>query len=112
VDDATQTVLVKSLLRDVPPSVRVLQFIRSRVVWKTSQGLTIPLTAVMRISGQYFCFVAEPGEGGALVARQKPIEVGPLVGNDYVVTRGLEAGQQLIVAGIQKIGDGAPVRAE
>ena len=52
VDDGTQTVLVKSLLRDVPPSVRVLQFIRSRIVWRSVQGLTMPLTSVVRISGQ------------------------------------------------------------
>jgi RND family efflux transporter MFP subunit len=113
VDDQTQTVLVKSLLREQPPaSVRVLQFVRARIVWREVDGLRIPVTAVVRISGQYFCFVAEPGQGGALVARQKPIEVGQVIGNDYVVKSGLKAGDKLIVSGIQKIGDGAPVRAE
>ena len=112
VDDATQTVLVKSLLRTIPPSVRVLQFIRTRIVWRSVQGLTVPVTAVVRISGQYFCFVAESGAQGGLVAKQKPIEVGEMIGNDYVVRSGLKAGETLIVSGIQKIGDGAPVRAE
>jgi RND family efflux transporter MFP subunit len=112
VDDATQTVLVKSLLRQEPPSVRLLQFIRSRIIWRSVPGLKVPVTAVVRISGQYFCFVAEQGEKGALVARQRPIEVGQLVGNDYVVRSGLKVGDRLIVSGIQKIGDGAPVRAE
>lgn len=112
VDDSTQTVLVKSLLRDIPPSTRVLQFIRSRIVWRSVQGLTVPVTSVVRISGQYFCFVAEPGAQGGLVAKQKPIDVGQVIGNDYVVRSGLKAGETLIVSGIQKIGDGAPVRAE
>ena len=112
VDDGTQTVLVKSLLREVPPSLRVLQFIRSRIVWRSVQGLTIPITSVVRISGQYFCFVAEKDPQGGLVAKQKPIEVGQVVGNDYVVKSGLKVGDTLIVSGIQKIGDGAPVRAE
>ena len=112
VDDNTQTVLVKSLLRDVPPSLRVLQFIRSRIVWRSVQGLTVPVTSVVRISGQYFCFVAEKGAQGGMVAKQKPIEVGQVIGNDYVVRSGLKAGETLIVSGIQKIGDGAPVRAE
>jgi RND family efflux transporter MFP subunit len=112
VDDATQTVLVKSVLRDVPPSMRVLQFIRSRIVWRQVQGVTIPLTAVLRIGGQYFCFVAEAGQQGGLVAKQRPIEVGELVGNDYVVRSGLKAGERIVVSGIQKIGDGAPIRAE
>jgi RND family efflux transporter MFP subunit len=112
VDDATQTVLVKSAMRNVPPAARVQQFVRARIVWRTEQGLTVPVTAVNRISGQYFCFVAEPAQGGGLVARQRPIEVGELLGNDYVVRRGVKAGDRLIVSGIQKIGDGAPVRAE
>ncbi len=92
--------------------MRVQQFIRTRIVWRSLQGLTVPVTSVVRISGQYFCFVAEPGAQGGLVARQKPIEVGQVLGNDYVVRSGLKAGETLIVSGIQKIGDGAPVRAE
>jgi RND family efflux transporter MFP subunit len=111
VDDQTQTVLAKSLLKEVPPSVRVQQFVRAQIVWRRMQGLTVPVTAVVRVSGQYFCFVAEKGANGQLVARQKPIEVGELLGNDYVVKSGLKPGDQLIVSGVQKIGDGAPVRA-
>jgi RND family efflux transporter MFP subunit len=112
VDDATQTVLVKALLREAPSEVRVLQFMRSRIVWREVQGIKVPVTAVTRISGQYFCFVAEKGPQGGLVARQKPIDVGQVVGNDYVIRRGLKAGEQLIVSGIQKIGDGAPVQVQ
>ena len=64
VDDATQTVQVKSALREVPPALRVQQFVRARVVWRKAPGLTVPITAVSRISGQYFCFVAEQGPNG------------------------------------------------
>jgi RND family efflux transporter MFP subunit len=112
VDDATQTVLVKSALKEVPPEVRVQQFVRSRIVWRTAPALTVPVTAVTRISGQYFCFVAEPAPQGGLVAKQKPLQVGELAGNDYIVTGGVKAGDRLIVSGIQKLGDGAPVQAQ
>jgi RND family efflux transporter MFP subunit len=112
VDDGTQTVLVKSRLREAPAAVRVQQFIRSRIVWKSEQGLTVPVTSVIRVSGQHFCYVAETGNPGGVVARQRPVQVGDVVGNDYVVTGGLKAGDRLIVSGIQKIGDGAPVRPE
>ncbi len=111
VDDATQTVLVKSALRDAPPQLRVHQFVRSRIVWRSTPGLTVPITAVTRISGQYFCFVAEQG-GNGLVARQRPLQVGDLIGNDYLVLGGLKPGETVIVSGIQKIGDGAPIKAE
>lgn len=112
VDERTQTVLVKSLLREAPPALRAQQFARARIVWSATPGLTIPLTAVSRISGRYFCFVAEPGDGGGLVARQKPIQVGELLGNEYVVAGGLQAGDRVITTGIQKLADGAPVKPE
>jgi RND family efflux transporter MFP subunit len=111
VDDATQTVLVKSALRDAPPAIRTQQFIRARIVWRMVDGVTVPVTAVNRINGKYFCYVVEKTDKGT-VARQRPIEVGELIGNDYVVKSGVAAGDQLVVSGIQKIGDGAPVKPE
>ena len=111
VDDATQTVLVKSALRDAPPAIRTQQFIRARIVWRMVDGVTVPVTAVNRINGKYFCYVVEKSDQGT-VARQRPIEVGDLIGNDYVVRSGVAAGDQLVVSGIQKIGDGAPVKPE
>jgi multidrug efflux pump subunit AcrA (membrane-fusion protein) len=111
VDDATQTVLIKSLLREVPPAVRTQQFVRARIVWRTTDGVTVPLTAVTRINGKYFCFVVGKSNNGT-VARQRPIEVGELVGNDYVIISGLSAGEQVIVSGIQKLGEGVPVKPQ
>jgi len=43
------------------------------------------------------------------VARQKPITVGEIVGDEYVVRGGLKAGERVIVSNVQKLGDGAPV---
>jgi multidrug efflux pump subunit AcrA (membrane-fusion protein) len=34
------------------------------------------------------------------------------VANEYIVTSGLKAGDRVITTGIQKIGNGAPVRPE
>lgn len=108
-DDETQSVLVKTTLRSVPQGVRVMQYVRARVVWSNEPALSVPIVAVNRISGQYFVFVAEQRDNG-FVARQKPVTVGPVVGDDYVVEAGLEPGERVIVSNIQKIGDGAPVK--
>jgi RND family efflux transporter MFP subunit len=107
VDDATQTVLVKAPI--TRGQYRSDQFVRTRIVWSTEPTLVIPLTSVMRVSGQYFAYVAEGAEG-ALIARQRAVVLGPVVGNAYVVLDGLRAGDRLIVSGIQKIGDGSPVQ--
>jgi len=113
VDDATQTVLAKLPL-SVTGSFRPSQYVRAHVIWSSDPGLTVPVTAALRINGAYFVFVAEAAEGGAaaapgLVAHQRAVTLGPVVGNDYLVLTGLKPGEKLIVSGIQKIGDGAPV---
>jgi multidrug efflux pump subunit AcrA (membrane-fusion protein) len=48
-------------------------------------------------------------EKGALVARQRPVQVGEIVGNDYVVLSGIRPGDRVIVSGTQFLRDGAPV---
>ena len=108
-DDATQTVLVKATLRQLPPSIRVMQYVRARVIWSNEPALAVPVVAVNRISGQYFVFVAEQGQQG-FVAKQRPITVAEVVGDDYIIRSGLKAGERVIVSNLQKIGDGAPVK--
>ena len=110
-DPATQTVLAKSLLRESPANLKLQQFVKIRVIWRSISGLTIPVSAVSRVNGQYFCFTAEPS-GDGMVARQHPVQVGEMHGNDYVVTGGLKPGDRLITSGIQKIADGAPVKPQ
>jgi RND family efflux transporter MFP subunit len=108
-DDATQSVLVKATLRRPPASLRVMQYLRARLIWSNQPRLTVPVVALNRINGQFFAFVVESGPQGQ-VARQKPVAVGEVVGDEYVVTSGLAEGDRVIVSNIQKLGDGAPVK--
>ena len=108
-DDATQTVLVKATLRQMPANIRVMQFVRARIIWTNEPALVVPITAVTRLAGQYFVFVAEQGEQG-VVARQKPVTLGEVQGDSYIVRSGLEPGARVIVSNVQKLGDGAPVK--
>jgi RND family efflux transporter MFP subunit len=108
VDETTQTVLVKTAV-SAPRAFRPEQFVRTRIVFESAPGLTIPVTAVTRVSGRQFVFVAEPAEGG-LVAKQRAVTLGAVVGNEYVVVDGVKDGERLIVSGIQMIGDGMPVQ--
>ena len=110
VDVATQSVLIKAPLQSSLP-FRTDQFVRTHVVWSSEPGLTVPVVSVVRINGQYFAYVVEQNESGMTVARQRPVHLGTVVGNDYVVLGGLKEGEQLVVSGIQKIADGMPVKA-
>jgi RND family efflux transporter MFP subunit len=106
--DATQSVLVKATLNRMPTGLRVMQYVRARLIWSNEAALTVPVLAVNRLAGQHFVFVAEPAEQG-FVARQKPVTLGDVIGDEYVVRSGVEAGQRVIVSNLQKIGDGVPV---
>jgi RND family efflux transporter MFP subunit len=108
VDTVTQSVLAKAQLAEGQSQFRADQFVRARIVWTQAPGLTVPVTSVARITGQYFVFVAEKDAQG-LVAKQKGVQLGEIIGNEYVVQGGLQPGEQLIVSGLQKIRDGAPV---
>jgi RND family efflux transporter MFP subunit len=108
-DDATQSVLVKATLRQVPQGLRVMQYARARIIWNQDQALAVPVVAVSRMAGQQFVFVAESAPGG-FVARQRPVSLGNIVGDDYVVRSGVKAGDRVIVSNVQKIGDGVPVK--
>ena len=107
VDERTQSVLVKA---PVAPGqgFRTEQFMRAQIVWSSEPALTIPALAVTRVNGQYFLYVAEQ-QDGALLAKQRLVHVGPLLGNEYVVLEGLKPGERVVTSGIQRLGDGVPV---
>jgi RND family efflux transporter MFP subunit len=108
VDNTTQSVLIKARIANNEDKLRNLQFIRARVVWGTRQGPVVPVLAVSRIGGQYFAFIAQD-ENGKLVAHQKALRVGDMIGNDYVVLDGINPGDKIIVSGMQYLVDGASV---
>ncbi|HEY6337954.1 MAG TPA: efflux RND transporter periplasmic adaptor subunit [Candidatus Sulfotelmatobacter sp.] len=109
VDNTTQTVLVKARIANRNDALRQAQFIRARVIWGTHKNPEVPILAVSRLAGQYFAFVAEPQQGGAYVARQKPLKIGQTVGNDFEVQDGIKPGDKVIVSGTQFLLDGVPV---
>jgi RND family efflux transporter MFP subunit len=109
VDNTTQTVLVKARIANSKDALRQAEFIRARIIWGTHQNPEVPILAVSRLAGQYFVFVAEPENGGKYVARQKPLQIGQTVGNDYEVQGGLKPGDKVIISGTQFLVDGAPV---
>ncbi len=109
-DSDSQTLLVKTAVPNPGMKFRNAQQVHSRVIWSEEKRPLIPVTAVSRMSGKIFAFVAE-GQGQQAVARQRLIQVGDLVGNDYVVLDGIRPGEKIIVSGVQMLADGMPVLA-
>ncbi len=109
VDNTTQTILAKAQISNSNDALRNAQFIRARVVWGSQDKPVVPVIAVSRIGGLYFVFVAEPDQKGGYVVRQKPLQVGQIIGNDYVVLDGIKSGDKVVVSGTQFLIDGIPV---
>lgn len=109
VDNTTQTVLAKAQIANSNDSLRTAQFIRARVIWGSDERPLIPVVAVSRIGNLYFAFVAEPDQKGGYVVHQKPLQIGQIIANDYVVLNGIAPGDKVVVSGTQFLVDGVPV---
>lgn len=109
VDSGTQTVLAKAIVANAQGKFRTDQFVNARITWRTTKGLEVPVLAVQRLNGQFFIFLAASAPKGA-VARQQQIQVGSVIGNNYVVLSGIKPGDHVIVGGFQFLTDGVPVK--
>jgi multidrug efflux system membrane fusion protein len=76
-----------------------------------ARPLTVPLTAVVRstIGGQFAVAVIEESGTGA-VAKLRSVELGEVIGNSIAVTKGVTAGERVVVSGATLLVDGAPIR--
>ena len=108
VDATSQTLLLKARVPNVQHKFSNDQTVHARLIWAEHKAPLIPVTAVSRLSGKTFAFVAE-GQGNNAVARQRVIQVGDVVGNDYVVLEGIQPGDKVITSGVQMLVDGMPV---
>jgi len=89
----------------------------SLVLGLLDAAVAIPREAVLQRLGGYYVFVlgakaASDSTGGDGVAQQRSVELGALIGDRYVVRRGLEAGEQLVVVGMQNLQEGTAVSTE
>jgi RND family efflux transporter MFP subunit len=112
----SQSILVKALYNNSNGQLRADQLIRAKVIWNRRSGVLIPTTAISRIAGETFVFVAETGKSpegvSQLIAKQKQVKLGNIKGNDYQVITGLQKDEKLIISGVQNLRDGLPITPE
>lgn len=117
IDAGAQSILTKARFPNANGNLRDGQYVQSRIVWNTTSGVTVPSTAITRLGGQAFVFVVEqkPAEAGGepqTVVSQRPVKLGSLQGNNYVVLEGLKPGDKIATSNILKLTDGAPIQPE
>lgn len=105
VDPQTGSVALRA---EFPNPDRILlpgQFVRVQLALATTKGITIPQRAVQPSpQGQIVMMVDEHSK---VVVR--PIKTGGFSGQDWIVTEGLEAGEKVIINGVQKVRPGLVV---
>lgn len=107
-DPRTQLVEVKAAVDDKAIGLRPSEIVRARLVYSSRSALQIPANAVVRQSGQAFAYVIIEKDG-ALVVERRPIVLGALGERNYVIDKGLAAGDRIAVTSLQQLRDGAPV---
>ena len=114
-DRSSQAVLVKAAF-DNNGRLKDDSFARARIIWSQEPGVLIPTTAVSRLAGESFVFVAvekEQEDGStALVAEQRRVELGDIQGQSYQVISGVDPGDRIITSGILNLADGTPIELE
>lgn len=106
-DPRTQLVEVKGAFRNTA-GLRPNERVRTRLIYGVRQALQVPALAVTRQSGQTFVFAMVEKDGKTIVTR-KPVTLGALGAQSYVVEAGLIAGDRIAVSSLQALRDGAAV---
>jgi membrane fusion protein (multidrug efflux system) len=70
------------------------------------EALLVPQRAVVETQGSYSVVVVGPDNKASI----RPVKTGERVGQMWVITEGIKAGEQVIVEGGQKAKEGEPVR--
>jgi multidrug efflux pump subunit AcrA (membrane-fusion protein) len=107
VDPQNQLLLTKAAIPD-SQKFRNNQVVHAKVIWAQINAPLVSVLAVSRQAGAMFVYVAEQ-RNGMTVAAQKPIVTSDTIDNNYVVTKGLSAGEQLIVSNTGMLVDGMPI---
>jgi RND family efflux transporter MFP subunit len=106
-DAATQLVGVKAVFENTV-GLRPGELVRARLVYSESEALQVPALSVVRQSGQAFVYVVGDKDG-ATVASRKPVQLGALGAQNYVVNSGLSSGERIVVSSLQAMRDGAAI---
>jgi RND family efflux transporter MFP subunit len=106
-DPKTQLVEVKATFENTV-GLRPNELVRVRVVYKTSEAMTLPVLAVQRQSGQSFALVVVERDGQTVVER-RPVVLGPIGEGGYRIESGLAAGDRVALSSLQMLREGQPV---
>lgn len=107
IDERTGTAALRAQFPNPQRTLLPGQFVRARVeAGMQPNGLRLPQRAVTLTPNGGTVMVV----GAKDVVEARPVKLGPLEGDAWVIESGLAAGERVIVDGLQKAAPGKPVR--
>jgi membrane fusion protein (multidrug efflux system) len=107
VDPKTGTIRISALFPNPGNILRPGQYAKARFKVQDRAGaLLVPQRAVQELQGKNFVWVVDD----ANKVSQRGVTVGPRFGSDWVIEEGLKPGERVVVEGLQKVREGAPVQ--
>lgn len=111
-DTATRTMGVKLRLNPPDNRVKVGMYGRVKLVTESvKNAIVLPVSALVTRDGKDYVFVVTTPKSGknAAAVSLKPVTRGILVDNQVEITKGLEAGEEVVIKGQTLLNDGAKV---
>ncbi|MCK5187445.1 MAG: efflux RND transporter periplasmic adaptor subunit, partial [Deltaproteobacteria bacterium] len=106
VDPETRSAVVHAKIKNPDEVLRPGMFCTvTIVIEKKENGLMVPEEAVMSRGEKHFLYLKEEGK-----AVMKQVRLGLFSEGKVEIVSGLNPGEQVVVAGIQKLAPGAPVK--
>ena len=139
-DSNTQTVLIKAKVVNSSGQLQDNQRVNARIILAERSGFLIPATAITRLGGQPFIFVAvtPPTDDGAMssattdepsaqadspqgettendpgsIAQMRSVTLGDMQGNYFQVVDGVSEGDLVVTTGLLNLQDGVPIEPQ
>ncbi len=103
----TGTFQVRAQIANPKGTLRPGMFVKAFLKGATrANALVVPQKSVQQTANGHVIFIAN-GKG---LAEVRPVAVGDWVGQEWIITSGLKAGEQVIVDGFMKLAPGMPVK--
>jgi membrane fusion protein (multidrug efflux system) len=109
VDAKTGTLRVRAAFPNSEKLLRPGMFARIKVdLGVRPDSILVPERAVTQLQGKNFVWVI----GADSKASQRAVKVGETIGENLVIAEGLKAGERIVIEGLQKVREGAPVQPQ
>lgn len=105
VDVGGRSILLRATVPNSDDTLRPGMFARVRLQFSNADALMVPETALAPSGDTQYVFKVENG-----VARRVPVTIGLRRQGMVELQSGVQAGDQVVVSGLQKVSDGAAVR--